>query len=265
MRALSILETLLTTKNLAKGKELGAWAWGLLARCRPVGEMGSEEVGILRSLGKKAVWVLRGMMAGREEEAMVGEEGDVDMEVELEGESIAEPEGTKPNEGHEPFYEEEEDREGNEPLPYTQDRVEVSESTMADPPCEAIPTSSTGPFETLPVLSEPAETPSDDPLLQARHRLLSSLPPPSSSTITSATLKDGATSDMTRNDLPPPADPAEGEPSMATEDESTVIEKGEEKFFEMGIHATLDMIVTVVGEFYGQRDLLDGRALWDEM
>lgn len=31
------------------------------------------------------------------------------------------------------------------------------------------------------------------------------------------------------------------------------------------IHATLAMLVTIVGEFYGQRDLLDGRLLWDEM
>ena len=31
------------------------------------------------------------------------------------------------------------------------------------------------------------------------------------------------------------------------------------------IHATLDMLVTIIGEFYGQRDLLDGRLLWDEM
>lgn len=27
--------------------------------------------------------------------------------------------------------------------------------------------------------------------------------------------------------------------------------------------ATLDMIITIVGEFYGQRDLLDSRRSWD--
>ena len=31
------------------------------------------------------------------------------------------------------------------------------------------------------------------------------------------------------------------------------------------ILATLDILVTIIGEFYGQRDLLDGRLLWDEM
>ncbi|KAI4127376.1 MAG: hypothetical protein LQ341_006796 [Variospora aurantia] len=29
------------------------------------------------------------------------------------------------------------------------------------------------------------------------------------------------------------------------------------------ITATLDMIITIVGEEYGQRDLLDGRGVWD--
>ena len=29
--------------------------------------------------------------------------------------------------------------------------------------------------------------------------------------------------------------------------------------------ATLDMIITVVGEFYGQRDLLAGRIVWGEL
>ena len=31
------------------------------------------------------------------------------------------------------------------------------------------------------------------------------------------------------------------------------------------VHATLDMIVTIIGECYGQRDLLDGRLLWEEI
>ncbi|KAA6408311.1 MAG: hypothetical protein FRX48_08053 [Lasallia pustulata] len=33
---------------------------------------------------------------------------------------------------------------------------------------------------------------------------------------------------------------------------------------ELDVYATLDMIITVVGEFYGQRDLLEERDLWDE-
>lgn len=32
----------------------------------------------------------------------------------------------------------------------------------------------------------------------------------------------------------------------------------------MSISCTLDMIITIVGEFYGQRDLLDGREVWGE-
>ena len=34
---------------------------------------------------------------------------------------------------------------------------------------------------------------------------------------------------------------------------------------DSSLYATLDMIITIVGEFYGQKDLLTGRMLWDEM
>ena len=36
-------------------RRIGAWAWGLLGRCRDVGELGSEEVGELRVFGRKAL------------------------------------------------------------------------------------------------------------------------------------------------------------------------------------------------------------------
>ena len=80
MRGLQVLEHTLTAKMLGKlgeGKNLGAWAWALLLRCRDVGEMGSEEVSVLRGLGKRAMGVLRKLRAGiveREEE--VDEEHD---------------------------------------------------------------------------------------------------------------------------------------------------------------------------------------------
>ncbi|OKL60704.1 hypothetical protein UA08_04254 [Talaromyces atroroseus] len=39
-------------------RRIGAWAWGLLGRCRDVGELGSEEVGELRVFGRKAANIL---------------------------------------------------------------------------------------------------------------------------------------------------------------------------------------------------------------
>ena len=50
---LGALSSLLTLARLrgAKGKNIGAWGWGLLGRCREVGQMGSEDVGVVRNLG----------------------------------------------------------------------------------------------------------------------------------------------------------------------------------------------------------------------
>lgn len=151
---LAVLETLLSAANLHKRKHMGAWAWGLLAQCREVGQMGSEEVGVLRDLGKKARGILRAIMAGIAEDGLEDDD----------------------------------------------DEADRSEAEADD---------------AEPVLSIP--NPSSDPLAAARQRLLDSLTPSS---------RDAS-------------------------DETTL--------------ATLDMIVTIVGEFYRQRDLLDGRILWGEL
>ncbi|KAF7125195.1 hypothetical protein CNMCM5793_001304 [Aspergillus hiratsukae] len=37
---------------------MGAWAWGLLGKCRDVGQLGTEEVGEIRDLGKRAAKIL---------------------------------------------------------------------------------------------------------------------------------------------------------------------------------------------------------------
>jgi hypothetical protein len=45
-------------QNIAQIKRTGAWVWGLLARCREVGQLGSEEVSEIRDLGKRAAKIL---------------------------------------------------------------------------------------------------------------------------------------------------------------------------------------------------------------
>lgn len=51
--------------------------------------------------------------------------------------------------------------------------------------------------------------------------------------------------------------------------EDTIVGNGEDVAVELvqvsDAHATLDMIATIVGECYGQRDLLDGRLAWEEL
>ena len=64
---LRMLESRLTKEQLLKKRSLSLWAWGLLARCRDAGQMVSEDIGILRDLGKKAVSELRGLRTGVEQ------------------------------------------------------------------------------------------------------------------------------------------------------------------------------------------------------
>ena len=93
----------------ARIKIWGAWTFSLLAQCRKVGEMDSEDVGILRDLGKVAVRILTLKDRGEDEEeggpptqSIVGNvhgksEKDDDVEMETK-ESETEPEDDSPQE-----------------------------------------------------------------------------------------------------------------------------------------------------------------------
>ena len=60
------MEDLITLKKLRgeTSQYVGAWAWGLLAKCRELECMTSEEVGVVRKLGQRAVFLLRRIAAG---------------------------------------------------------------------------------------------------------------------------------------------------------------------------------------------------------
>lgn len=233
---LGVLESLLTLANLGgkKGKNVGAWAWGLLGRCREVGQMGSEEVGILRKLGKQAVWLLRRITAGEVIGGAV-DESDVDAGEE-DGEDEGEGEWEKEREeGDEDFLSAEDADNDYHPhidpiAPATLDHGGNNEA-------------------------HPMATMSDDDPTKVKQRVLDSLGTDQEhvdSTETNASDKNDAQS-------PPPTHPVM---------EVKVGGKGaprERVDVKALIHATLDMLVTIIGEFYGQRDLLDGRLLWDEM
>jgi len=214
---LGILGEVLTRTNLKsrKGKFAGAWAWGLLARCREVGQMGSEEVGVLRDLGKQAVWLLRRIRAGE----VVDEEG---QEQDLDGED--------PVEAGEDEIEDEGDAEVGEMLD-SQGDVEI--------PTEIIANGTATDGSLLAAKSTSLSCDSDELLAAAQNRLLSSLGPTDESSA----------------------------PAVSDEmvEEHAQMQEGEGVVDQATILATLDMIVTIVGEFYGQRDLLDGRLLWDEL
>ncbi|KAL9603557.1 MAG: hypothetical protein Q9219_001060 [cf. Caloplaca sp. 3 TL-2023] len=174
--ALTALSKHLNFHMLEQGAYVGAWAWGLLARCREVGMMGSEEVGVVRGLGKKASGMVREIGAG-----FGGGGGDRSQseEDEDEGESEAErvPSSTTAR-NHE------------------ETRHNSSSPSSPPPPHHPLPSSP----------SSLQHTPS---------------PSPSSPKI---------------------------QIQIQTQTRTA---------------ATLDMILTIAGEEYGQRDLLAGRTVWD--
>ena len=231
---LEVLESLLTLANLRgiKGKRIGAWIWGLLGRCREVGQMGSEEVGVLRNLGKQAIWLLRRISAGEviggaadEPEAEVGVEAKEDSEGDEEEEGLQDdedfPDAVDANNGYSPYID-----------PIATAVLDQDRKTDTDP----------------------ADTMSDDDLSKVKQRILDSLGDNQAQT-GSAEIKP-SNQDGTPN--PTPTQPmteaqVDGEGSLARRADETAT-----------MRATLDMLVTVVGTLYGQRDLLSGRLVWEE-
>lgn len=173
-------------------RRLGAWVWGLLGKCRDVGELSTEEVGDIRDLGKRAAKILEKVReseeAGEEEEEEEGEEEEEEGE---EGQEDKKNEKALDPEGQE------------EPgAPDTDPKAEESNTYEVE-------------------MSGDAFQP--DELAVAKARL-------------QARLQD--------NEDTGPDDPSDGE-ELAKQ-----------------TRAMLDMIITTVGEFFGQRDLLKAREVW---
>ena len=255
---LGALESLANLETLRgkKGKNIGAWAWGLLGRCRGVGQMHSSEVAVLRKLGKQAVWSLRRIRAG---EMIGGAEVEPDVDAEEE---------------------DEEDGEWEDGDAQEEDGADLPDSVNADngyvPPINPLTTSSPSQIGNSGIHNPPTTTSeSDTDIARAKQRILDSLDnsqiQPHSPQVPNANNEDASQN-------PTPTCPvttteeemnrkgggltrsAAGDEAAADDDD-----EGEDEKATRTVYATLDMLVTVIGELYGQRDLLDGRLLWDEM
>ncbi|KAJ5523140.1 hypothetical protein N7513_012684 [Penicillium frequentans] len=172
-----LISEILRGGDAEKIRRIGAWAWGLLGKCREIGELSTEEVGDIRDIGKRAAKILEKIREAEENPHMEGEE----MPDSDSGEDI-QPELVVP---------EEEPEEKTQPEP-----VNDADADMSD----AI----------------------DSELEAAKARLQAKV--------------QGS---------------AEDEPAIA--DQGGVAKQ---------TRALLDMIITVTGEFFGQRDLLDSREVW---
>jgi regulator of vacuolar morphogenesis len=158
-------------------RRIGAWAWGLLGKCREVGQLATEEVGAIRELGKRVVTILAKI---REAEGAqdTGEDEDVDTSDLETGEGGGGLE------------------EGGEVPDTTTEEVETAEDESVE-------------------------------LEAAKARLQAQLD-------------------------------SNLDPELSAGDSKVT---GVEDVAKQA-RIMLDMIITVVGEYFGQRDLLDAREVW---
>jgi hypothetical protein len=250
---LKLLGLLTTGTLLKRGAEVqvgvSRWAWALLARLPERGELTSEEIGIVRDLGKKAVLVGMGL---KEEQAW--EEGMEEVEAGLDDEYYEE--GSAVVNGDEIDLNIEggfEDSELDPLIPET-DTINDDESNkrqkMGQITGPRLPTDSTVP---VPITKkqddeeksfmangtgnheDEGELSAED-LVAAKARMLAAL--------------NGSKEEPLH------------EAEIFEEENLLKLKKGAER---CNTKATVDMIITVAGEMYGQRDLLEFRQVWGDI
>ena len=192
------------SRSRARVWRFGAWVWGVLGKCKDRTELGSEEVAILRELGKRAV----GLAGGIRKKA-----------------------GKSNNDSQKLSGRWEEDPHGSLPLD------EPATGIAAENTGDAELTLENGEFD----LDEPANDKQGPVQLEeAKKRLKGCL--------SEANIQSPSTNAVT-------GDASDSPGFSAAQNELDV---------DRQIAIILDMILTVVGEFYGQRDLLGFRDIWGE-
>ncbi|KAK5015090.1 hypothetical protein LTR60_003040 [Cryomyces antarcticus] len=294
----TVLRLLKLSTNLLRRRQnvdraVGAWIWGLLGRLGDVGWLSSDDVGVIRDLGKRAVWVGLGFRDGAvadQTEQFDEEEGEGGDEVEHEedeGEGIGEALG----DGEEDMMPEEVDEgETNGPDQLLGEDLSVLKSQAASaaqpvtgPHDLTDPASTVADEASLSALDQPttttsshtppaatatpspapspADTPSAPALEAAKARLMARFA--TTSTPLSALLDEhSAAAD---DDDDEPAEPAvrDKEPNSADDHDDNVGEdEAASAVPNQSTRATLDIILTIAGEFFGQRDLLEFREEW---
>lgn len=220
LQGLSLVETRLTTEKMDEKEYLGVWAWALLAKCRDAGQMRSEEICILRDLGKTAIRLLRGMKIGIPRAHDAEEQGaDGESESDFDKPEQEMLQGAWLRTGG----------QGIEPLA-TSTLKDPIDDTAVDLFCDARVASELEAAKAQ-ALASMASDPAPPAILKPERTNSVAAPSPPSS--------------MGRK-------PSEGYTLQQAQDQAAKFE------------SSLDMLVTIVGECYGQRDLLDGRTIWGE-
>lgn len=212
---------------------ISRWIWSLLARLPERGELSSEEIGVVRELGKKAVLVGVGMLEKEEWSEGIGEverafDGDGG---EDEGRENAEADVINEEEIALDFDEKAGEANILNPGLTMQQEANLTSETLANP-------------DSLP-----------DALAAAKARILANLPADPETAIYSA--GHGLGFEPVQEPIIGPVQPKNGEVEDGEDEEDAFDAKTNTK-------ATVDMILTVAGEVYGQRDLLEFRGQWGD-
>lgn len=168
--------------NVESIRRMGAWVWGILGKCREVGELTTREVGVIRDLGKRAARICEKIQEANSQYYLNGTDSDIGEDIQTRNTT---PQG-----------------DSGQEMMQQAETADTGDSDMPD-----------------------ATNESDD-LEAAKARLQAQL----------------------RDDVD----------TKSTDDTS----EGEKTYVAQQTNAMLDMILTVVGEFFGQRDLLEARQIW---
>jgi hypothetical protein len=234
----------LVTKNgfLKRDKVLdqrvSGWVWALLGRVEDVGVMGSEDVGVIRELGKRAVWVVEGLKE-REGRGVVADTEDIqEHELDEEVEECADVDDAR-EEGEALDSDKPGPILGEENTLYKNVDRENYQFTSA-PEYEELEEGEVSSSLESDSNEAPAKVAADE-LAAAKARLMARV----------STAEHGS----------PTVNRTEGDHNVK---EEALPEEREYQERLSNLRGTLNMILTVVGEIFGQRDLLEHRdLLWE--
>ncbi|ESZ94500.1 hypothetical protein SBOR_5113 [Sclerotinia borealis F-4128] len=242
---LKLIRLLMGGTLLQSGSDINAkvsrWAWALLARLPVRGELSSDEIGVIRELGKKAVMLSVGLKAssglkeGLDEVEKVFE---VDNGVGLvDGEKA-------PSSGDENLVERSVEHQVKRTDKDATHALDGTENAM-----QSITTENSTPTEnsTSTEEQEPWGATLDSHELEAiKARLLAN--------ITSNPSGEAIAAEVSQPPKAEEPNPSTTELPMYTPAHTV----------NWNTRATIDMIITIAGDIYGQRDLLEFREVWGE-
>ncbi|KAI9740092.1 MAG: hypothetical protein M1818_004843 [Claussenomyces sp. TS43310] len=203
------------------GKRLSRWAWGLLARLPERGEMSSEEIGVVRELAKRAVWVSVALKGIHHLEAL---------SEDSEGDDEEKGVDSKIDNGEEDDHSDHLEEEDQLTASFSPSADAAGNRTLAD-------TDSDGKLQ--------LNIEGQEDLEAARARLLANISP--QVYVAGDEVETDGDQELTKQSL----------------NRSPEVEEQSEENSVQNTWATVDMIITIAGEMYGQRDLLEFREEWD--